>query len=51
MIPPPAPPDVQLSGPPLDPRSVTVVLAEVTGAPSVTCVVPTGQSRRVAYTD
>ena len=50
-IPPPAPPEVHFNGPSLEPRSVTVVLCEVTGAPRVTCVVPAGQTRRDAYTD
>ena len=51
VIPPPVPPERQFSGPPLEPRRLTVVLDEVTGAPSVTSVVPLGQLRRVAYTD
>ena len=48
MIPPPVPPERQFNGPPLEPRRFTVVLAEVTGAPSVISVVPLGQLRRVA---
>ena len=48
MIPPPAPPEVHFSGPSLEPRSVTVVVWEVTGAPRVTCVVPADQVRRDA---
>jgi hypothetical protein len=48
MIPPPVPPERQVNGPPLKPRRFTVVLDEVTGAPSVISVVPLGQLRRVA---
>ncbi len=51
MIPPLSPAERHFNGPTLEPRSVTVVLAEVTGAPNATSVVPLGQSRRFAYTD
>ena len=47
-IPPPAPPDVHFNGPSLEPRRVTVVLSDVTGAPRVTCVVPAGQTSKDA---
>ncbi len=48
IIPPPVPPERQVNGPPLKPRRFTVVLAEVTGAPSVISVALLGQTRRVA---
>jgi len=48
MIPPLAPAERQLNGPPLEPRSVTVVLDELTGAPNVISVVFFGQTRRDA---
>ena len=48
MIPPPVPPECQFNGSPLKPRRFTVVLDEVTGAPSVISVVLPGQLRRVA---
>ncbi len=48
MIPPLAPPDCHFNAPTFEPRSVTVVLGEVTGAPSVISVVLFGQTRRDA---
>ncbi len=51
IIPPLAPAERQDSGPVLEPRSVTVVLDELTGAPSVISVALLGQTRRDAYTD
>ncbi len=51
MIPPLAPAERQVNGPPLEPRSVTVVLDELTGAPNVISVAVFGQTRRDAYTD
>jgi hypothetical protein len=51
MIPPLALAERHFNGPPLEPRSVTVVLAELTGAPSVISVELLGQIRRDAYTD
>ena len=46
-----APADCHFNGPALEPRSVTVVLAELTGAPNVISVESLGQTRRDAYTD
>jgi hypothetical protein len=51
MIPPLAPAELHFNAPAFEPRSVTVVLCEVTGAPSVISVVFFGQTRRDAYTD
>jgi hypothetical protein len=51
MIPPLVPAERQFNGPPLEPRSVTVVLGELIGAPKVISVVLFGQIRREAYTD
>jgi hypothetical protein len=51
IIPPLVPAERHVNGPTLEPRSVTVVLAEVTGAPNVISVVLLGQTRRDAYTD
>ena len=51
MIPPLAPAERHFKGPPLDPRSVTVVLGELIGAPKVISVALVGQTRRDAYTD
>jgi hypothetical protein len=45
MIPPLAPPELHFNGPMLEPRSVTVVLADVTGAPRVILVAPLSQTR------
>ncbi len=44
-IPPLAPAERQDNGPVLEPRSVTVVLDELTGAPSVISVALLGQTR------
>jgi hypothetical protein len=48
MIPPLSPAERHFNGPSLEPRSVTVVLAEVTGAPNVISVVVFGHTRRDA---
>ena len=44
-IPPLAPPELHFNGPSLKPKSVTVVLCEVTGAPKTTSVALLGQTR------
>ncbi len=51
MMMPLAPAERHFNGPPLEARSVTVVLAELTGAPRVISVASFGQERRDAYTD
>jgi hypothetical protein len=51
MIPPLVPAECQFNGPLFEPRSVTVVLDELIGAPKVISVVVFGQTRRNAYTD
>lgn len=50
VIPPVAFTGRQGKGPMFEPRRVTVVCAELTGAPNVTCVVPAGHSSKLAYT-
>jgi hypothetical protein len=44
------PAERQVNGLPLESRSATLVLAELTGAPSVTSVESFGQTRRDPYT-
>jgi hypothetical protein len=51
MMIPLVPAEYHFNGPPLEPRSVTVVLDELTGAPIVILVESLGQTRRDAYTD
>jgi hypothetical protein len=48
MIPPLSPAERHFNGPSLKPRSVTVVLYAVTGAPNVISVVVFGRTRRDA---
>ena len=48
MIPPLAPADCHFNGPTVDPRRVTSVSEDVTGAPNVTSVVFEGHTRRDA---
>ncbi len=51
MMPPLVPAERQFNGLPLEPRSVIVVLDELTGAPKMISVVIFDQTRRHAYTD
>ncbi len=51
MIPPLSPAECHFNGPAVEPRSVTVVLDELTVAPNVISVVVLGHTRSDAYTD